>query len=124
MVEFFHVVALRHGAHDHTEVVGLDGSNEPLQTGTLAAIGDFLGKVDAVGKRHQHDVTTRNGNIARQPRPLGGNGFLHDLYQNRLIAFQYFVDFALFLNLGFQLEFADVAGIGPLGNDILSELVE
>ena len=53
-VEFGHTFAFGYGAHNDTEIVGLDALNEAAETAALFATLDFLRDRDAGDERGQH----------------------------------------------------------------------
>ena len=58
-------------------------------------------------KGHQDEETSREGQFAREPRPLGGDGFFHDLHQDFLAGLECVLHASAFFQIRLYAGFRD-----------------
>ena len=103
-IEFGNAFAFGNGAHDDSEVFGLDALDQAAETVAFFAAFDFLRDGDAVDEGGQHQVAACKGDVAREFGAFGGDGFLGDLGKHQLAEFQNVGQVAVFLEDGFDFE--------------------
>ena len=88
VVQFLDALFLGDGTDNDAEALGLDALDDLFEPCPFLARLDFARHIDLVTERHQHEVATREGELAGEARSLGADGFLDNLYQYLLSQLQ------------------------------------
>ena len=124
LVEVGHLLALGGRAHDDAEVLGADAFHQGGQPALLLLGAHLLGDGHVVGEGGQHHVAPGDGDLAGEPRPLGGDGLLQDLHQQVVALGEHLLDLAGLHDLGLVLEMVEHRGVVGPGDRLLGELLE
>ena len=103
-VEFGDILAFGNGADDDAEILWFDALHEPAETSAFLFAFNLLRDCDTVAEGSEDEVAPCEGDIARQFRAFGGDGFFGHLSEDKLADFEDIVEVAVLFHDGLYLE--------------------
>ena len=107
IVQLGHSFSFGRCSDDDAHVFGFDALEQLFQPGPFFALLDFRRYGDLVVEGHEHDITSREAQLAGQAGALGRDGFLHHLHEYLLSLVQRVLHASVLLQVGQFAGFAD-----------------